>query len=100
MVDMVAFKKDLENDLKHGREAFEGEYANEINELLGLSQAEIDAIVPGALDLQKYNELITVVKQASRHNLSQAELAGRIRALGTVAVTIAKKSAKLAALLV
>jgi hypothetical protein len=99
MVDIRAFRKDLKNDLKAGREAFEGEFADELNELMGLSREEIDAITPDATDLQEYDRLIAVVKQASRHNLSQAQLADNIRALGDVAVRIAKKSGKLATLL-
>ena len=65
---------------------------------MGLSRDEIDAITPDATDLQAYDQLISVVKQASRHNLNQAELVNRIKALGGVAVTIAKKSAGLAAM--
>jgi hypothetical protein len=99
MVDIRAFRKDVKNDLRAGREAFEGEFADELNELMGLSREEIDAITPDATDLQEYDRLIAVVKQASRHNLSQAQLADNIRALGDVAVRIAKKSGKLATLL-
>lgn len=98
MVDLAAFKKNLKKDLMDGRKAFEGQYAAEINELMGLSRAEIDAITPDATDLQVYDRLIAVVKRASQHNLSQAQLADNIKALGDVAVTIAKKSARLAAL--
>jgi predicted XRE-type DNA-binding protein len=98
MVDMTQFKKDLKKDLEAGRKAFEGQYSAEINELMGLSRSEIDAIMPGAEDLQKYDQLITVVKQASQHNISQAQLAENIRALGGIAVSIAKKCGSLAAL--
>lgn len=100
MADLAAFKRDLANDLKKGREAFEGKYGDELNELMGLSEAEIDAITPDAEDLQEYDRLIAVVKEASRHNLSQAQLKVNIVAMGEVAVKIAKKSAKLAALFV
>ena len=99
MVDLAAFKNDLEKDLKAGREAFEGKYGTEIDELMGLSRAEIDAITPDATDLQVYDQLMAAVKQASRHNLSQAQLSENIKALGDIAVAIAKKSAKLTALL-
>ena len=61
--------------------------------------AEIDAITPDATDLQVYDQLMAAVKQASRHNLSQAQLSENIKALGDIAVAIAKKSAKLTALL-
>lgn len=99
MADLDAFRKDLRNDLKKGREAFEGKYGDQLNELMGLSKEEIDAITPDATDLQEYDRLIAVVRQASRHNLTQAQLRSNIKALGDVAVTIAKKSTKLAALL-
>ena len=92
--------KDLEEELKEillkNHEAFVGKYAKEIDELLGLSRSEIDAITPGTNDLEVYDQLVTVVKEASRRNLSQAELKARIETLGDIAITIAKKSTKLA----
>jgi len=92
--------KDLEQEfreiLRKNHEAFVGKYAKEIDELLGLSRAEIDAIVPGTTDLEVYDQLMTIVKEASRRNLSQAELKARIETLGDIAITIAKKSATLA----
>lgn len=99
MADLDAFRRDLRNDLKKGREAFDGKYGDQLNELMGLSKEEIDAITPDGTDLEEYDRLIAVVKQASRHNLTQAQLRANIKALGDVAVTIAKKSAKLATLL-
>jgi hypothetical protein len=96
--------KDLELELREilrrNHEAFVGKYAKEIDELLGLSRAEIDAIVPGTTDLEVYDQLVTVVKEASRGNLSQAELRSRIETLGEIAIGIAKKSATLANLFV
>ena len=92
--------KDLEQEfreiLRKNHEAFVGKYAKEIDELLGLSRAEIDAIVPGTTDLEVYDQLMTIVKEASRRNLSQAELKARVETLGDIASTIAKKSARLA----
>ncbi len=99
MVDMAAFESDLASDLRSGREAFNARYARELDELMGLSREEIDKITPGATDLQEYDRLIAVVKQASRHNLEQAELVSRIRQMGEVAVAIAKKTTALGALL-
>ncbi len=63
----------------------------QLNELAGLSRAEIDAITPDITDLQKYDDLITVVKEASRVNLSQAQLKQQIEKLGEIAVKIAKR---------
>jgi len=72
--DLDGFKKDLDESLKNGREAFKGKYKEQLNDLCGLSMTEIDKITPDITDLEKYDQLITVVKEASRVNLSQAEL--------------------------
>jgi hypothetical protein len=45
-----------------------------------------------------YSQLVALVQRASAVNLSQAELKDRIVALGTTAVSIAKKVAGLATL--
>ncbi|MFA5327961.1 MAG: hypothetical protein WC384_09235 [Prolixibacteraceae bacterium] len=79
--------------------AFNGLYKNELNQLVGLSQAEIDAITPGTNDLQVYSVLIKVVEKASKDNMSQVQLVENIKMLGDVAVKIAKKVPTLAALL-
>jgi hypothetical protein len=96
-------KERLRRDLKaialRNRQAFEGTFATEIEGLLGLSRAEIDAITPDGTDLAVYADLIEVVKDASRKNLSQADLKRRIRALGEVSVRIANKVGPLAKLL-
>lgn len=98
--DLDGFTADLDATLERGRVAFRGKYKDQLNQLAGLSRAEIDAITPDLTDLQKYDELITVVKEASRVNLAQAELKHQIEKLGAVAVQIAKRVPSLAALLV
>ena len=97
--DPEAFRKRLREQLIASREAFDGTYANELTQLSGLSRSEIDAITPGGLDMQKYDALITLVKEASRVNLAQAELKSQIERLGKIAVGIAKKVPSLAAIL-
>lgn len=94
--DLNAFAEDLDDTLAKGREAFEGQYKNELDQLLGLSRTEIDKITPDMTDLQKYDELITVVKEASRNNLTQAQLKQQIEKLGSVAITIAERVPSLA----
>lgn len=94
--DLEAFEADLDATLERGREAFKGKYKEELDELVGLSRAEVDAITPDLTDLQKYDELITVVKEASRVNLVQADLKQTIEKLGVVAVKIAKRVPSLA----
>lgn len=97
--DFDAFEEDLEETIAKGRAAFEGKYKDELNDLAGLSKEEIDKITPDDVtDLQKYDELITVVKEASRQNLKQADLKRQIEKLGDVAITIAKKIPQLAAI--
>lgn len=78
--------------------AFNGKYKNELNELMGLSKAEITALTPETTDLSTYNKLIEVVKLASKENMSQANLITNIKSLGTLAVKIAKKIPTLASL--
>lgn len=97
--DLEGFEADLDVTLKNGRKAFTGIYKNGLNALSGLSKEDIDAISPGITDLQKYDELITVVKEASRVNLDQAVLKAQIIKLGDIAVTIAKRIPTLAAIL-
>ena len=96
--DPEEFKRRLKEQLKASREAFDGKYKDELSQLAGLSRTEIDAITPGITDLQIYDALIAVVKEASRVNLAQAELTTQIKKLGDIAVAIAKKVPTLAAL--
>lgn len=96
--NLDAYKADLDETVKKGREAFKGRYKEQLNELCGLSVAEIDKITPDMTDLEKYDELITVVKEASRVNLSQAQLKAQIEELGSIAIKIAKRVPSLATL--
>ena len=85
------FKARMRQKMTENREAFEGEYKDELQALMGLSKSEIDAITPGTTDIETYDALITIVKEASRVNLAQAELKQRIEELGAVAIKIAEK---------
>jgi hypothetical protein len=96
--DLDAFEAELDEVLSANHAAFRVKYKDELNELAGLSRAEIDSIVPGTTDLEIYDDLMTVVRKASSGNLAQAELKKQITRLGDVAVTIAKKVPSLAVL--
>jgi len=98
--DIEAFRRSLRASLKKNREAFEGKYAEQIEGLLGLSREEIDLITPDATDMETYDQLVTVVKEASRANLRQAELKAQIEALGETAIAIAGKVGSLAKLFI
>lgn len=97
--DPQEFERRVKEQLAISREAFTGKYKKELNDLAGLSRDEIDTITPGISDLQKFDELIAVVKEASRVNLNQAELIEEIKKLGGIAIAIAKKIPQLSALL-
>ncbi len=90
------YRRRVREAMKRADEAFRGEYADEINGLLGLSRTELDQLTPDATDLETYDRLIEVVKEASRVNVEQAELVNRIETLGDLAVRIAKKVPSLA----
>ena len=96
LADMEA---ELRRILEANHKAFEGKYREEINALLGLSREEIDKITPDTTDLETYDRLMVVVKDASTKNLKQAELKERILRLGDLAVRIAKRVPSLATLL-
>jgi hypothetical protein len=98
--DLAAFETDLQQTLQNGRIAFQGKYKAQLEALSGLSRAEIDSISPGTTDLQTYDQLITVIKEASRVNLAQAALKKQILQLGDIAVKIARKVPSVAGLLV
>ena len=71
--------------------AFNGGYKEELDKLTGLSTDEIDSITPDTEDLRVYSVLVKVVENASKENLSQAELIENIKELGDIAIKIAKK---------
>ncbi|MCK5345319.1 MAG: hypothetical protein KAR20_18040 [Candidatus Heimdallarchaeota archaeon] len=98
-MDIEEFKRKLREKMAENRQAFEGEYKNQLTDLMGLSKSEVDAITPDTTDMEIYDQLITVVKEASRVNLAQAQLKQRIEELGEIAVKIAAKVPSLVALL-
>jgi gas vesicle protein len=96
--DLQGFQDDLQQQLKKSSDAFQGTYKDALNDLAALSSDDVKAVAPELDDMQKYDELITVVKEASRVNLEQAQLKDGIQKLGTVAVQIAQKVPSLAML--
>jgi hypothetical protein len=96
--EKAAWEARVRRALDESHQAFVGRYGREVQALLGLSRADIDAITPGTTDLETYDRLIAVVRQASLANASQAELKAKIEALGAIAVSIARKVSGLAAL--
>jgi hypothetical protein len=85
-------------DVVNVKDGLGGQYAQDIQDLLHLSgQAETEGTI-AVVPTETYSQLVALVQRASAMNLSQAELKDRIVALGTTAVSIAKKVAGLATL--
>ncbi len=97
--NLEGFESNLKEKLKESKEVFQGKYKEELNQLVGLSKEDIETITPDTEDLQKYDELIILVKEASKANLDQALLKEQILKLGSIAVQIAQKVPSLAAIL-
>ena len=70
-----------------------------MNGLSGLSAEEVDSITADTSDLRVYSVLIKVVENASKENLTKAQLVDDIKSLGDIAIKIAKKVPQLATLL-
>jgi len=70
---------------------FDGKYSSEIEALHGITIEEIKEISGEVEGIKIYSVLLKVVEQASKDNLSQAELGEHIKELGSVAVKLAKK---------
>lgn len=71
--------------------AFDGKYAKELEELNGLSGSELEEILPDTASLKTYNVLIKLVEEASKENMSKAELIDQIKQTGDIGVSIAKR---------
>lgn len=93
------FRQRVRRALAYADQSFRGKYRAEIEALMGMSREEINAITPEVTDLRVYDALVTVVKEASRVNLAQADLRARIEELGEAAVAIARRVPGLAGLL-
>ncbi len=84
---------------ERARLALEGSLATEYKELRSLDPNTIKDITPDTTDEAVYEHLMAIVQEASARNENQAQLANRIRALGGVAIQIAKKVPSLLAIL-
>ena len=81
----------LDRLFKEANDAFDGKYSSEVNELNGLSKAEIDKITPGTEGQKAYKVLMKLVEEASRENMDKAELIDQIKETGEIGISIAKK---------
>ena len=98
MADLDDFEKEFDRALDEADAEFDAKYADELAELKGLSPEELKAITPDATS-EDLERLIETVRASTARNESNAVLADRIRGLGEVAVSLAKRAPNLAAIL-
>ena len=97
-IDLDAMFAEMDAAADRAEAALNGPFSTIYSQLRNLSPEEIDEITPDTTDQKEYERLIVLVQQASQQNLDQAQLVERIRSLGAVAVSVAKKVPSLAAL--
>ena len=93
--DMFA---EMERAADRAEKALNGRFANIYKELRNLSPEQIDSITPDTTDQKEYERMVALVQEATERNLNQAQLVERIRELGDVAISIARKVPSLSAL--
>lgn len=98
MVDLDDFEKEFDKALDEADAEFDSKYADELGALKSLSPEELKAITPEATT-GDIDRLIQAVQEATARNESNAALADRIRGIGDVAVSLAKKVPSLSAIL-
>jgi hypothetical protein len=84
---------------ERARAALEGSLALHYKGIRSLDPETIADLTPDTADEAMYEQLMASVQEASARNESQAQLADRIRGLGSLAVEIARKVPSLAAIL-
>lgn len=84
------FDKAVQDALDHNKAALMGSYSKQLGDLLKLSDTQLSAIIPDVSKTETYNNLISVVKEASRANVAQADMLKKVSALGQDALKIAK----------
>jgi diacylglycerol kinase family enzyme len=97
--DLDALFAEMDIAAERARLALEGSLATEYKGLRSLDPDTIKDITPDTTDEAIYEHLMAIVQEASARNESQAQLASRIRALGGVAIQIAKRVPSLLAIL-
>ena len=98
MADLDDFEREFDKALDEADAEFSAKYADELERLKGLSPEDLRAITPEATG-EDVERLIETVQAAMARNESNAVLADRIRGLGDVAVSLAKRTSSLATIL-
>ena len=67
----------------------------ELEALIEATSVDLEKLRPEITDKKTYDKLIAVVEESTRRNESLAELENRLKLLGTDAIRVGKKIAKL-----
>jgi len=86
--DMFA---EMERAANRAEKTLNGQFSKIYKELRNLSPEEIDSITPDITDQKEYERMIALVQEATERNLNQAQLIERIKNLGDIAISIARK---------
>lgn len=78
---------------------FFNQYGDTIKKLQGISDEDLNKLIPDTADRKIYDDLVKVVQEAETKNLQQAALVDNIKKLGNVALSIARNVPSLAAIL-
>lgn len=97
--DLDALFAEMDLSAERARLALEGSLATQYKGLRSLDPETIKNITPDTSDEAMYEQLMAIVQEASARNEDQAQLAARIRTLGSVAIRIAEKVPSLMAIL-
>jgi len=84
------FNQAVQDALDRNKAALMGSYNKQLGDLMKLSDEQLSAILPNVSKTETYHNLISVVKEASRANVQQADLENKISALGQDSVKLAK----------
>ncbi len=98
MENLDDFEKEFDKALEEADAEFSAKYADELEALKDLSPEDLRAITPDAT-VEDIDQLIEAVQAASARNESNAALANRIRGMGDIAMSLAKRAPSLATIL-
>lgn len=82
-------REELADLFRKIRGVFLGDYEEVIGGLRGMSEEELNEVIPETADREVYDRLIEVVEEAADKNRKQADLKAKIEELGEMAVRIA-----------
>lgn len=87
VMDAQKWKKILEN----AKAKTDREFASEASSLIRLTDDEIMEIAPQPLDKEKFAELMSIVKDATKSNEEKAKAIQNINGLAKIAVSLLTK---------